>query len=204
MSNTPPEHSEPGESTYPPAFRAALEQLRAAPFRDELSVREIPAPGSIAPWSVALSADIGAPEHGRDSELGTGRFILMHDPEEPEAWGGSFRVVSFMQASHDTEIAADQFVAAVAWSWLEEALEQREAQYHSPSGTVTKILSSGFGSLEAQGDGAQLEMRASWTPDDANFGAHIAAWCDILCALAGHSVRPGAVGLDAARGKLGR
>lgn len=176
-----------------------MRRVRSAPSRRELSLREIPAPGRIAPWSFAIAADVGAVEHGRDSERGTGRFILMHDPEEPEAWGGPFRVVSFTQATQDPEIGVDPFLAEVTWSWLLDALEQRGARYHSASGTATKVLSSGFGELAAQGDGAQIELRASWTPEDDALDAHVSAWCDLLCALSGFSLHPDAVRLDERR-----
>jgi hypothetical protein len=187
----------------PAAFSAAIDQLRRAELRPELTVREIPAPGRIAPFSFAIAADVGTPTHGRDSDLGTGRFILMHDPEEPEAWGGDFRIVSFTQASQDPEIGVDPFLAEVTWTYLLEALEQRGAEHHSESGTATKILSSGFGELAAQGDGAQIELRASWTPTGHDFGAHLTAWTDLLCAIAGLPVQPGAAGLDAHRRNRG-
>lgn len=183
----------------PEAFRQAIEQLRRAELRSELTVREIPAPGRIAPHSFAIAADVGVPAHGRDSDLGTGRFILMHDPEEPEAWGGDFRIVSFTQASQDPEIGVDPFLAEVTWTYLIEALEQRGADFHSESGTATKVLSSGFGELAAQGDGAQIELRASWTPAGRDFGAHLTAWTDLLCAIAGLSVQPGTASIDARR-----
>lgn len=190
-----------GESldVAPAAFREAVRQLRAAPTRRELAVREIPAPGRIAPWSFAIAADVGEPQHGRDSDRGTGRFILMHDPDEPEAWGGAFRVVSFTQATQDPEIGVDPFLAEVTWSWLVDALEQRGAAYHSASGTATKVLSSGFGELAYQGDGAQIELRASWTPEPGDLAAHVTAWSDLLCALAGLELRPGAISLDERR-----
>jgi len=55
----------------------------------------------------------------------------------------------------------------------------------SASGTATKIISSGFGELAKQGDGAQIELRASWTPLDANLTAHVEGWGELLCMLAG-------------------
>lgn len=186
-------------ASAPEAFRQAIEQLRRAELRSELTVREIPAPGRIAPHTFAIAADVGVPAHGRDSDLGTGRFILMHDPEEPEAWGGDFRIVSFTQASQDPEIGVDPFLAEVTWTYLIEALEQRGADFHSESGTATKVLSSGFGELAAQGDGAQIELRASWTPTGRDFGAHLTAWTDLLCAIAGLSVQPGTASIDARR-----
>lgn len=183
----------------PAAFRMAVQRLRAAPTRSELSVREIPAPGRIAPWSYAVAADVGEHAHGRDSERGTGRFILMHDPSEPEAWGGAFRVVSFTQASQDPEIGVDPFLAEVTWSWLMDALQQRDAHHHAASGTATKVLSSGFGELAHQADGAQIELRASWTPIGDDLAPHLSAWCDLLCALAGLTIEPGAISIEQRR-----
>ncbi|MFC7430265.1 MULTISPECIES: DUF3000 domain-containing protein [unclassified Agrococcus] len=189
--------SEPAEA--PAIFLAAVERMRGADTRSELSVREIPAPGRIAPWSYAVAADVGSPEHGRDSERGTGRFILMHDPEEPESWGGSFRVVTFTQATQDLDIAPDPMLPEVTWSWLLESLDQRDAGYHAASGTATRVLSTGFGELAEQGEGAQLELRASWTPTGHDIDRHLAAWCDLVCAVAGLPLQPGAISLDARR-----
>jgi len=176
----------PDHPTVAPAeFENALASIRAAVPRAELTVSEIPAPGGLAPFSVALSADVSPTRHGDDSELGTGRFILLYDPAEPEAWGGRFRVVCFAQAPLETDIGLDPFLADVAWSWLIDALDARGARYVAASGTATKILSTGFGELAHQGDGAQIELRASWTPLDAAIGTHVEGWGELLCMLAG-------------------
>jgi len=169
----------------PAAFTAAVAALRRASMREELAVSEIPAPGTLAPWSMALAADVTPARHGRDSDLGTGRFVLLHDPAAPEAWGGTFRVICFAQAPLETEMGVDPFLADVAWSWLIDALAARGARYSAASGTATRILSTGFGELEAQGDGAQIELRASWTPDDHDVTAHVEGWGELLCMLAG-------------------
>jgi hypothetical protein len=168
----------------PPEFEAALASLRAAAPRSELRISEIPAPGSLAPNAVALSADVNPSRHD-DSELGTGRFVLLHDESEPEAWGGRFRIVCFAQAPLETDIGLDPFLADVAWSWLVDALDARGARYVAASGTATKILSTGFGELARQGDGAQIELRASWTPLDSTIGPHVEGWAELLCMLAG-------------------
>jgi hypothetical protein len=176
----------PDSSTHHPAeFEAALDAVRAASPRTELRVSEIPAPGSLAPFAVALSADVAPSRHEVDSDLGTGRFVLLYDPTEPEAWGGRFRVVCFAQAPLETDIGLDPFLADVAWSWLVDALDARGARYIAASGTATKILSTGFGELARQGDGAQIEVRASWTPLDAAVGPHVEGWGELLCMLAG-------------------
>jgi hypothetical protein len=162
-----------------------LEAIRRAKSRPELVITEIPAPGQLAPHAVALAADVRPARHGSDSDLGTGRFILLYDPEEPEAWGGRFRVVCFAQAPLETEIGLDPFLADVAWSWLVDALDARGAKYTAASGTATKIISTGFGELAKQGDGSQIELRASWTPLEHDVTAHVEGWGELLCMLAG-------------------
>jgi hypothetical protein len=142
-----------------------------------------------------MAGDVRPARHGVDSLLGTGRFVLLHDPAAPEAWGGTFRVVCFAQAPLETDIGLDPFVAGVAWSWLEDALAARSAVYSAASGTATKVLSTGFGELAGQSDGAQLEIRASWTPDQDSIAASVEGWSELLCLLAGLPPTAEAVGL---------
>ncbi|MET1051041.1 MAG: DUF3000 domain-containing protein [Mycetocola sp.] len=175
----------PTSADVPAEFQRALDSVRRAQSRPELAISEIAAPGNLAPFAVALSADVSPSRHGADSELGTGRFILLYDPAEPEAWGGAFRIVCFAQAPLETEIGLDPFLAEVAWSWLVDALNARSAQYGAASGTATKIISSGFGELASQGDGAQIELRASWTPLESDISSHVEGWGELLCMLAG-------------------
>ncbi|WP_101845583.1 DUF3000 domain-containing protein [Zhihengliuella sp. ISTPL4] len=172
-------------------FDAAVAELRATAFRDDIAVREIPTPQNLAPFAIALSADVRPGEDG-DSVYGTGRFILLHDPDEPDAWGGAWRIVIFAQAPLETEIGTDPLLADVTWSWLVDALDSREANYHSPSGTSTKTLSKGFGGLADEGDGAQIELRASWTPEGP-FRPHVEAWAELVGMLAG--LPPGSEGI---------
>jgi hypothetical protein len=151
------------ETREPDAFARLRAFVSSGSSRSETTVTEIPSPTRIAPFSIALAADVSGTAHGVESDLGTGRFIALYDPEEPEGWGGAFRVVSFAQAPLEPEIGVDEFVADVTWSWLVDALETHGAEYDHASGTATKIISRGYGDLAAQGDGAQLELRASWT-----------------------------------------
>ncbi len=177
--------SDTTETVIPAAFEAAVEEVRRAVTRPELMVSEISAPTGLAPFSIALSADVTPSRHGTDSEFGTGRFVLLHDPSAPEAWGGVFRVVCFAQAPLETEIGVDPLLTSVAWSWLVDALNSRGARYSFASGTATTILSTGCGELASQGDGAQIELRASWTPTDHNVAEHVEGWSELLCMLAG-------------------
>ena len=166
-------------------FDQARESITSATLRRDLIVTEIPSPTEVAPYSVALAGDVRQKIHGEDSELGTGRFILLHDPAGQEAWDGDFRVVCFAQAPLETDIGTDPFLAEVTWSWLTDALETRGAQYTAASGTATTIVSSGFGELAGQGTGAKVELRASWTPTDLDLRAHVEGWAELLCMLAG-------------------
>lgn len=164
-------------------FEAAAAELRETTFRADIVVREIPSPAGLAPFSLALAADV-RPDAQGDSIYGTGRFVLLFDPDQPQAWGGAWRVVAFAQAPLESEIGTDPMLADVAWSWLIDALDAHDARYHSESGTSTKMLSKGFGGLAEEGDGAQIELRASWTPD-APLRPHVEAWAELVGMLAG-------------------
>lgn len=167
------------------AFDIAVEQIRAMTYRSELTVREIPAPEKVAPQAFALAGNLLFDEKNSDSPYGSGRFILLHDPDSADQWGSAFRIVTFAQAPLEVEIGEDAFLAEVTWSWLMDALEDRNARFTSPAGTATKTISSGFGSLHTQGSGAQIELRASWTPIGEDFAAHTSAWAELLCMLGG-------------------
>ncbi|MGV9193060.1 DUF3000 domain-containing protein [Microbacterium sp. MC2] len=180
---------EPGPSD---AFAVVADALRALTFRRDLTVREIPAPGSLAPDAVAFAGDVRPEAEDADSAYGTGRFILLHDAAEPDAWRGPWRIVCFAQAPLEPEIGTDPLLADVAWSWLMDALKTRGARFHSASGTATKTLSKGFGTLETEGDGAQIELRASWSPS-GDLTGHVEAWAELVCMLAG--LPPGSEGI---------
>lgn len=176
----------------PTSFAAAAEQVRATEFRGDLVVREIPAPTGLAPEAIALAGDVRPEEDAVDSPYGTGRFILLHDEDEPSSWGGPWRIVCFAQAPLEHDIGVDPMLADVAWAWLTDALGSRGAVFHSSSGTATRTISKGFGSLAAEGEGAQIELRASWSPEGA-LTAHVEAWAELVCMLAG--LPPGSEGI---------
>ena len=71
-----------------------------------------------------MTGDVLAdPNDDASEELGTGRFVLLHDPAGHETWNGTFRVVTFVRAAVEPEVAADPMLPSVGWSWLVEALE---------------------------------------------------------------------------------
>jgi len=176
----------------PDSFEQAADAVRAIVFRDDLTVREIAAPQGLAPDSIAIAGDVRPDADEGDSPYGTGRLVLLHDPDEPAPWNGAWRIVCFAQAPLEPEIGIDPLLADVAWTWLTDALESREAAFHSASGTATKTLSKGFGALAAEGDGAQIELRASWSPEGA-IAPHVEAWAELVCMLAG--LPPGSEGI---------
>lgn len=153
-------------------------------WRPELKVDQIPAPQKIAPFAVAISAEISL----GDEELGTGRLVLLHDPSGSPSWEGDFRCVSFSRAEVDPEMVTDPLLTEVGWSWLLESLERNDAAYCAPSGTVTAVASRSFGGIADDPARAEVEVRASWTPTITcaeDVSAHLAAWSELLCLAAG-------------------
>lgn len=159
----------------PPEFEAALLSLRGHTFRPEVHLEEIPPPTRIAPWALALTAEIN-PTSDAEDMLANGRFVVLHDPEGQEAWHGTFRIVVLARAQLESELGADPMLGEVAWTWLTEALTRANAEYHSLSGTVTRVLSETFGGLELRGNEVEIEVRASWTPATTDLAPHLRAW----------------------------
>lgn len=177
-------------------FAEAVDQLTAAALRPEVAVDDIPAPQRIAPHAHAISGDVVT---AAGDEIGTGRFILLHDPAGNDAWDGTFRCVTFARADIESDMAADPSLPSVGWTWLTDALDAHDAQYHAFSGSVTVVHTEGFGEMAADGASAQVELRASWTPG-SDVGPHVAAWSDLLCALAGlPPLAPGVIPLPQRR-----
>ncbi|CAB4871538.1 unannotated protein [freshwater metagenome] len=169
----------------PEPFRVALDGMRSVRVRPEILLDEAPAPQRLAPFSVALTADVVID----DQDIGTGRFVLLHDPDGHSSWNGTFRVVTFVRADIEAEMAADPMAHEVGWSWLTEALETHECEFSMLGGTVTQVRSQSFGELEDRSPEANLEVRASWTPDGltapTTMGGHLSAWIDLMATAAG-------------------
>ena len=173
----------------PELFRRAVAALRAATPRSEVVLQETPAPTRLAPHAMAMTADILVD----DEELATGRLVLLHDPAGHEAWQGTFRLVTYVRADLEPEIAADPLLPGVGWAWLTEALAAHGATFLAESGTVTRVISESFGAMAPQPGSAQIEIRASWTPLDEELGAHLLAWCELLCTTGGLPPMPAGV-----------
>ena len=174
----------------PTVFSRAVDGLHAA-IRDasrpgSLEIHEVPAPRRLAPHAVAFSAEVLKD----GDEVATGRFVVLHDPDGQDGWRGDTRVVAFVSADVDPEMAGDPALAEVGWSWLKDALDGRSAGHQAAGGTVTRTASLTFGLVEDPQETNEVEVRASWSPLAAldgslDLGVHLLAWCDLLCMTAG-------------------
>jgi hypothetical protein len=172
-------------------FDQIIAQIRSIVTRAQIIVEEVPAPQKLAPYAFAMTADVttvAAIDNAEsdDEDIATARFVLLHDPAGQEGWLGNFRCVTFVRSTIDQEMANDPMLASVGWSWLLDALAKNNCVFLAPSGTVTRVASSSFGSLDERADSAELEVRASWTPIDGNqIALHVRAWLDLLEQAAG-------------------
>jgi hypothetical protein len=163
-------------------FRDAVASLRSVPARDEITVTEIRAPRGLAPYASAAAMECRGP----GEQYATGRLILLYDPEGQAAWGdGSLRVVAYVRADVDAEVAVDPLLPEVAWSWLTDALERHAAAYTALGGTVTRTSSSRFGELGGDRHADDVELRASWTPPEAVLAPHAEAFYELLAVAGG-------------------
>lgn len=179
-----------GVLAQPEEFRKAVSELSAASARAEIELGPIRPPQRLAPYTYALGAQV-AVEHDADgrsaSEHGdaSGRLVLLHDPDGQEAWGGTLRLVAYIQADLDADVAADPLLPDVGWSWLQEGLTQSGADFTALGGTVTVTSSVRFGDLAGPARTHQVEARASWTANTPALTEHVDAFCAILSSAAG-------------------
>lgn len=179
----------------PAPFTHAVEEVKRAVGRPELEIGEMPPPQRIAPWAYAMTADVVV----AGEDLGTGRFILLHDPAGNDAWDGTFRCVTFARAEIEHEMATDPLITEVGWSWLTDALGDAGAEHTNAAGSITVVRSDGFGAMADDEGDAQIEVRASWTPH-GGLQAHASAWMELLGKLAGlPPLAPGVVPLSRRR-----
>jgi hypothetical protein len=183
------------EATVPPLFDRAVAGIAMAPQRPELEIEPLPPPRRLASYSHAVSVAVADAE---GDEVASGRFVVLYEPEGHDEWHGVFRCVTLAQADLEAEIAEDQLLPDVAWSWLTEALDHHGARHSVLGGTVSRSASTSFGELAERPASTSVELRASWTPVPADsrggwsteevqaaFTAHFQAWLDLLATAAG-------------------
>jgi hypothetical protein len=173
-----------------PVFDAAVAALAAgrdavASARDDIELEDWPAPKRLAAHAVALAATAF-----RDGEeAGEGKLMLLYDPAGQDGWTGTFRIVVQVSADVDEEMAADPLLGEVGWSWLTDALELHAPGYAGPSGTVTRVITEGYGAKSDDPPSTGFELRASWCPaDDGDvdeIAGAVVAWCDLLASAVG-------------------
>lgn len=168
-------------TAVPMSFTHAVTALRSVQPRPEIILEEIAAPQRLAPFAYALSAYV---QQG-DDEAANGRLILLHDPAGHEAWQGTLRLVTYVTAGLEPDIATDPLLPAVGWSWLTDSLEANGARYRAIGGAVTQTLSTRFGDIADAAAAADIEIRASWTPVTSDLEPHLAGWCALLASTAG-------------------
>lgn len=183
------------DAPVPGVFRRAVASLGEITPRAEIVLEPLTAPRRLAPFAHALSAAVYSPD---GDEIGSGRLVLLHDPDGVEAWDGTLRIVVFLTCELESEVASDPLLPEVAWSWLVEALDQgpgsdggadrgtaTESGYTALGGTVTCTTSTRFGDISGPVHADDLEMRASWTPRSPECGSHLAAFLELLTTATG-------------------
>jgi hypothetical protein len=175
-------------------FRRSVAELesglaRQRELRPELTVEQEPAPRRLAPMAHAVAATVlaAAPD---DTEIGAGKFVLLFDAAGQAGWDGKYRIIGYVHAELEPEMTADPLINQVGWSWLTEALDSCASGYKMISGTVTTVVTQGFGGKQDEPTSTGFELRASWSPVLTEDGSpaldgHAAAWCDVLCTAAG-------------------
>jgi len=186
----------PGEAE----FRQAVAQVQAGlavqrEQRTELAFEEEPPPRRLAPFAYAVAAAVCA---GDEAEIGSGKFVLLFDAAGQQGWDGKHRIIGYVRAELEPEMAADPLINAVGWSWLTEALDACTSGYRKISGTVTTVVTQGFGGKQDEPISTGFELRASWSPViaeglSADLDGHVAAWCDVICMAAGLPPLPAGV-----------
>jgi hypothetical protein len=185
LADTPAPARAAGQADVFAAAVAAFEAGRdaVAAVRADLEFDQWPAPKRLAPRAVALA--VTAFRDG--TEAGTGKLVLLHDPAGPDGWTGTFRVVAQVQADVEEEMAADPLLGEVGWSWLTDALDSCAPGYSALGGTVTRVITEGYGAKADDPPVTAFDLRASWCPgeDDTEISGAVAAWCELLAAACG-------------------
>jgi Protein of unknown function (DUF3000) len=149
----------PAEATFAAAATAFMAGRDAQAERD-MEFEDVPAPKRLAPYATAIAATVQ-----RDgADVAWGRLVLLYDPDGQEGWDGVFRLVAYIRAEVEPEMAADPLLGEVGWSWLSEALDAHVPGYAAPSGTVTRVITEGFGTKRDELPLTGFELRASWSP----------------------------------------
>jgi hypothetical protein len=160
---------------------AEFEKLAdSAKFRTELAIMSAPAPKKLAPFGLSLLGEIDNAAHFADA-----RVVVLYNPDGDPAWNSTARVIIFLKADIEAELADDPMILQIAWQWLTESLSKFDATAVELSGTVTRTSSRGYGAID-EASPSTIEIRASWSPvSEAELANHISAWGELVCVAAG-------------------
>lgn len=187
-------YSVPMHSAVSDDFHQAVDLVRSMQLRPEVELAEAPAPRRMAPDALALTAEVIRD----DEELGSGRLVVLHNPDGDEGWEGATRIVLYIDALVEPDLAGDSLLPEVGWSWLEESLAEAAADYWALGGTVTRVQSESFAEMVTREPEGRVQIRASWTAGNlAELPRHVQAWADLLATACG--LEPVAAGVTLLR-----
>lgn len=170
-------------------FENLIHVLRTIETRPEIILEEVPAPQKLATYAYSFSADVSNGQLGDDeSQIASGRFVLLHEPGGQDTWEGEYRCVTFIRATVDEAMQEDPLLPEVGWNWLLDSLSQHGCIYAAPSGTVTRVSSASFGMLSPRNITSEMEIRASWSPivsQPEEIMKHIEGWCNVIAEVSG-------------------
>lgn len=145
---------------------------------------EVPPPRNLAPFAAAMHMRTALVDEFAEPAA-YGRIVVLYDPDEQPGWNGQFRIITQLRSYVDPEMGTDPLLGEALWGWTDECLYQSGAAYHDLAGTVTREMSEAFGGLELKASNISAEIRASWTPANADLAPHLNAWCDLMMRTCG-------------------
>ena len=80
------------------------------------------------------------------------------------------RFLSHLKVKLEAETGADPLLGQVGWSWLVDSLRDAGADFRAEAGTVTRVLSEGFGSLAEDCGERAIGIVLSGTGSDGALG----------------------------------
>lgn len=174
---------------FPAEFASLVQKMANTRLRPELTCGVIRPPQRLASFSYALGIEVAQPEPDiiptEASGDAFGRLVMLYEPAGEKAWGGTTRMVAYIQADLEQSVAGDPLLPEVAWQWLTEALEQTGAGFSHVGGTVTSTTSVRFGDIGGKAQAYQIELRASWTATNEQVDRHVQAFATMLASVAG-------------------
>ena len=133
-----------------------------------------------APHAHAITAEIGT-----DPELGTGRFVLLHDPPDPRRGSRTRGSWSTWRPTSTRRWPRTSFSPMSGGPGCRSAsppLRHRTRRW----GTVTAVRSTSFEALSARGHETSIQVRASWSPASlVDLPEHFSAWIGLMELCAG-------------------